>query len=118
MRIAALILGIIGGIAGIFGGLAATAFGGIGEALQAEGATTVTNLGLVSIPVALIGLVGGALAIAKPKLAGILMIFSSIVGLIMISAAYLIAFILLLLGGIFAMAGQKELSKKSEPSAS
>lgn len=111
MRIAALILGILGGLAGISGGAFATVVGGLGQAFQAEGASTVTGLGMVAIPIGIIGLVGGALAIARPKLAGILMLISAVIGLILVSAAYAMAFVLLTIGGIFALLGQKELAK-------
>ncbi|MBS4007490.1 MAG: DUF4064 domain-containing protein [Clostridium sp.] len=112
MRIAALILGILGGIIGMGGGFFAALFGGLGQAFQAEGATMVTGLGLAAIPAGILGLVGGALAIARPKLAGLLMLISAVVGVILVSAAYIVASIFLVIGGIFAFIGNKELARK------
>lgn len=113
MRIAALILGILGGIAGILGGGFAVTVGGLGQVFNAEGANLVTNLGVAAIPAGIVGIIGGALALAKPKLAGILMFVSAVAGLVLVSAAYLIAFILLVVGGILALIGQRELKQKS-----
>ena len=42
---------------------------------------------------------------------GILMLISAVIGLILVSAAYAMAFVLLTIGGIFALLGQKELAK-------
>ncbi len=109
MRIAALILGILGGLAGIFGGSLAIFVGGVGQAFELEGAATVTGLGFAAIPAGILGLVGGAIAIAKPKAAGIMMIISAVAGLICVSAAYVLAAILLVIGGILALKGQREI---------
>lgn len=104
MKIAALILGLIGGIAGLFGSIFALSVGGIGSAVSAEGANTVVGAGVAALILSLLGIVGGSLAIAKPKVAGIMMLTASIGGLVAVFAAYFIAFPLLLLGGIFALA--------------
>ncbi len=108
MRIAAMILGILGGIAGVLGGGFAVTVGGLGQAFGAEGAGTVTNLGFAAVPAAILGIIGGALALSKPKIAGILMIASAVLGVIFVSAAYAIAAILLVVGGILALVTRKE----------
>ncbi|HHW26377.1 MAG TPA: hypothetical protein GXX23_03430 [Firmicutes bacterium] len=113
MRIAALILGILGGVVGIFGGGLVSLVGGIGAALEVEGASTVTGLGFMAIPTSILGIVGGALAMSKPKTAGIMMLASAVLGVILVSAAYFFPGILLLVGGILALVGQKELETKS-----
>lgn len=109
MRLAALILGILGGIVGILGGGAATLIGGVGQVLEAEGASTVVGLGMAAIPTAILGIVGGAMAMARPKAAGIMMLISAGAGVIFVSAAYYIAAIMLVAGGILALVGQKEI---------
>lgn len=111
MRVAALVLGIIGGIAGIVGAVFALFVGGVGAVVGAEGAQTVTGLGFAAIPLAILGIIGGAVAMAKPKAAGILMLISGIGGFIAISVGYIVAGPLLVIGGILAIVGQKELSK-------
>ncbi len=114
MRIASLILGILGGIIGIIGGIFAFTVGGLGQAFGADGAATVANLGMAAIPAGILGIIGGAMAIAKPKLAGFLMLISAVSGLIFVSAAYVVAFILLIVGSILAFIGQKEVRRQSE----
>lgn len=105
MKIAALILGVIGGIAGIFGSIMAIFVGGVGSALKLQDSSTVVGLGLAAIFLSLLGIVGGALAIAKPKAAGIMMLMGGIGGIIAISAGYIIAGPLLIIAGIFALMG-------------
>ncbi|MDI6894838.1 MAG: hypothetical protein QME70_09585 [Bacillota bacterium] len=113
MRIAALILGILGGLAGIGGAVFVLFFGGAGAVLAAEGAFTVVKLGVAAVPLSILGLIGGALALAKPKVAGVLMLISAFGGLIAISMGYAVAFILLLVGAVFAFVGRREAAKQS-----
>ena len=100
MKIAGLILGILGGLGGLLGSLFAVSIGGLGAAFQAEGAQEVVGLGGAAFVFAIIGIVGGALAMAKPKIAGWLLIIAAIGGLIAVSMAWIMAFPLLLIGGI------------------
>src|ERR1019366_6459372 len=75
--------GIIGIIAGIFGFIAAviTLFvGGMGSAFNAAGATTVVGLGWGGILFSFLAIVFSAIAIARPKGAGIGLIIVSILG--------------------------------------
>lgn len=108
MKIAALILGILGGLAGLGGAVFALFIGGLGTALAVEEASTVTGLGLAAVPLGIVGIIGGALSIARPKVAAILMLVSAVGGLIAISAGYVVAFILLVAGGVFALVGRRE----------
>ena len=125
MKIAALILGILGGLLGMGGAIFAVFVGGVGGAFGAEDAGMVTGLGVAAVIISIVGLVGGALALAKPKAAGLIMIASAIGGLIAISAGYFIAGPLLLIAGILALLGNKneqqanrlKATAKSEPNA-
>ena len=114
MKIAAMILGIIGGLAGLTGAVFALFLGGIGGAFGAAGAGLIAKLGFLAIPFSILGIVGGALANTRPKAAGILMLASALGGVIAISLAYSIAAILLLLGGIFSLIE----SRKVQPTSS
>lgn len=107
MRLASLILGIIGGIAGFGGAVFALFVGGVGAAFSASGSGTVVGLGLAAIFFSLLGLVGGTLALNKPKIAGIMMLIAAFGGLISVSWGYVVAFPVLLVGGILALVGQK-----------
>lgn len=103
MRIAALILGILGGLFGLGGAVTALFAGGVAGAFNAEGADTVMNLGMAAIPFAILGIVGGSLAMAKPRIAGWLMLISAIGGTIAISAGYILGGIMLFIAAIFAL---------------
>lgn len=108
MRIAALILGILGGLFGLGGAIVVLFTGGIAGAFNAEGADLVTTLGLAALPLAILGIVGGSLALSKPKVAGWLMLISAVGGTIAISAGYAIGGIMLFIGSIFAFLGRKK----------
>ena len=107
MRIAALIVGIFGAIAGFIGALVALAVGGIGGAIDVEGAETVVALGWVALLMSIVGLVGASLSMAKARVAASLMLLSAIVGVIAVSAAYALATVLLIIAAIFAFFGQR-----------
>ncbi len=49
MRTASLVLGIIGGVFGIIAGFLAMLFGGVGLAVEGEGAGTVVGLGFAAV---------------------------------------------------------------------
>jgi len=82
--------------------------GGIGSAIGGEGAGTVATLGWVALLLSLVGIVGGSLALAKPKIAGIIMLLMGIGGLICISLGYVVAGPLLIIGGILALVGSRK----------
>ncbi len=109
MRIAALIIGIIGSLAGIGGALFALTVGGISGAFGAEGAEMVVGLGWAAIVISIVALVAAALAIARPVEAGITMIIAGVAGIISISVAYVVGGPLLIVAGILSIIGKKEL---------
>lgn len=111
LRVASMILGIIGGIAGFGGALFALFVGGVDASFSASGTSSIIGLGVTAIFFSLLGLVGGALALKKPKVAGIMMLISAIGGVISISWGYVVAFPVLLVAGILALIGQKEKNK-------
>ncbi len=110
MKIAALILGVIGGIAGIIGSILVLVLGGIGSVIGGEGAGTVTSLGWVALLLSIVAIVGGALSIAKPKVAGIMMLLMGVGGIITVSIGYVVAGPLLIIGGILALVGGRKTS--------
>lgn len=108
MTIAALIIGIFGALAGFIGALFALLVGGVGAAFELEEAGTVVGLGLAAIGLSVVGLVGAALSIAKPRVAAVLMLVSAIGGLIAVSVAYVLGTILLIIAAVFAFFGRKQ----------
>lgn len=107
MRIAALILGIIGGVIGLFASGAALFVGGIGAAVQSQGASQIISLGWAALFLSIIGIIGGAIAIAAPKFGGGMMLVAGIGGFISVSLAYIVAGPLLLIGGLLALFARK-----------
>lgn len=107
MKIAALILGILGGIAGLFGAIFAFGVGGVGTALGEEAQSLVGN-GIAALIFSLLGIVGGAMAMAKSKAAGIMMLIAAVGGLIAVFVGYIVAFPLLLIGGILSLVAAKQ----------
>ena len=108
MRIAALIIGIFGSVAGFFGAIFALFVGGIGSAFGAEGAGQVTGLGFGALIASVAALVGAALAIAKPRTSAAMMGVSAIAGMIFVSYAFVLGTILLLLATLFAFLGRNQ----------
>ena len=108
MRVAALIIGIIGSAAGFVAAVIALFIGGVGVALEAEGASKITSLAFGAIGASIVGLVGGALSIAKPRFAAVLMVLSAVVGAISISAFYALGAALLVIGALLAFLGRSQ----------
>lgn len=102
-RTAELVLGILGGVFGLIGAGFALLIGGLGGAFEVAGAKQIVALGWVAIVASIIGLVGAGLVTSRTKLAGGLMLFAAILGLISISFGYLFATILLGIAGILAL---------------
>lgn len=87
MRIAALVLGIIGGVWGLLFGVGEVFVSAIAAFFGAPFAETLTNLGLARIPLGVLGLVGAALAPFRPKAAAWCMGISAVGHLIATSVA-------------------------------
>lgn len=99
--------GIIALIAGVFGTIAAgvTLFiGGVGSAVELEGASTVIGLGWGGVAFSFLTIILGAVAIgAKSRLPGILLIVSALAGAILGGTLVAIFMVLAAVGGILAI---------------
>ncbi len=89
MRVAGLIIGLIGAIWGMFAGL-----------------------GGWIVFFSIVGAISAACAMSYPKHAGIIMIVVAVLGWIVGTQGFLWQGILLLVAGILALVGQKELDEK------
>jgi len=114
--------GIIGLVAGIFGVIAAVAtlfFGGLGAAVEAEGASTVVGLGWGGMVFSFLTIVLGAVAIgARSMVPGILLIICAVAGAVLGGTIVAIAMVLALIGGILATIGARSQAKAATDSAS
>ena len=106
-----MILGIFGAIAAFIGAIIALIVGGIGGAFEAEGAETIVIGGWIALLMSVVALVGAAITMAAPKVAAGFMVVSAIVGVIAISAAYVLATVLLLIAGLLAFIGRPKMER-------
>lgn len=102
-RTAEFVLGLIGGIFGILCAFIALFIGGLGSALEADGANTVIGLGWGAVALSVLGIVGSVMVRSKAKVGGIMMTVAAIGGFICISAIYLLPGVLLLIGGLMGI---------------
>lgn len=109
MKKAGGIIAIIAGIFGIFAAGATLFIGGIGGAVEAEGASTVVGLGWGGVLFSFLAIIFGAVSMsATTKKPGILLILSSIAGAILGGTFVAIFMVLSLIGGILATIGVKK----------
>ena len=103
MRTGALVLGIIAGLAGLVSAVLALMVGGLGAAVEAEGASQVITLGWSALGLSLLlGLIGAALWIAKPQLGELIMAAGGVAIVFSISMVAVIARPLFLVRRFFA----------------
>jgi hypothetical protein len=113
--------GIISLVAGIFGVIAAvfTLFvGGVGGALEAEGAGTVVGPGWGGIAFSFLTIVLGAVAMAaRSVVPGVLLMVCAVAGAVLGGTIVAIAMVLALVGGILATVGAKSEAKAAVKAA-
>ncbi|GAA0317495.1 DUF4064 domain-containing protein [Bacillus carboniphilus] len=97
------VLGLLGGIFGFFGAFFALFVGGIDAAFNEAGTSELTGLGFGGIIFSILGIIGSVRVKSKPKQGGIIMLIAAIGGLISISLAFLLSFILLLIAGLMGV---------------
>lgn len=102
-RTAEFVLGLIGGIFGILCAFIALFIGGLGSALEADGANTVIGLGWGAVALSVLGIVGSVMVRSKAKVGGIMMTVAAIGGFICISLIYLLPGVLLLISGLMGI---------------
>lgn len=102
------ILSIIGGIFGFIAAIVTLFVGGLGSAFQANGAHSIVGFGWGGILFSFLVIIFGAVAFARPRVAGILLIVASILGAILGGTLVAVCMALSLLGGIFAVFGAKK----------
>ena len=102
--------GIVALIAGVFGVIAAIAtlfVGGLGAALDAEGANTAIGLGWGGVLFSFLTIIFGAIAIGakRGRVPGILLVIFSILGAILGGTFVAIPMVLAAAGGVLAIVG-------------
>jgi len=97
------VLGLIGGIFGVFGAIIALFIGGVDAAISSSGTSDIIGLGWGAVILSILGIVGSVVVKGKAKLGGIFMLVSAIGGFICISLFYLLPGILLLIAGLMGI---------------
>ena len=105
MKLAALIVGIFGSMAGFIAAIFGLIFGGIDFAVGGGAGIVWQSFGAMGMSV--VGLVGAALAIAKPRIAVGLLLLSAVLGTIFISLFYVPAAVMLVIAALLAFLGRK-----------
>ena len=105
MKIAALILGILGGALGLFAGAMVSAIAGMMQSIYWGG--------WAAMALSLLGILGGAIVFVKPRIAGVMMVIAGVGSFIAISS-FIATFVvfalsgpLLLIGGLLAFFAPK-----------
>src|SRR5215211_7936432 len=95
------------GIVGLVGAVLALMVGGVGAAVEPEGARQVIGLGWSALGLSLLGLIGAALWIAKPQLATLIMATAGVAIVLSISMFAVIARPLFLVRRFWAEFGRR-----------
>ncbi len=105
------ICGLIGGIFGVLAALMTLIVGGVGAAVDADGANSVIGLGWGGVLFSFLAIIFGAVAMgAKSKTPGALLMVSSILGIILGGTLVAIFMVLSFIGGLLATIGTKKAS--------
>jgi hypothetical protein len=107
MRTSAIVLGIIACLAGLASAVLALMVGGVGAAVEPEGASQLIGLGWSALGLSLLGLTGAALWIAKPQLAPLIMAIAGVAIVFSISMFAVIARPLFLVRRFWAEFGMR-----------
>jgi hypothetical protein len=107
MRTSALVIGIIAGLAGVVSAVLALMVGGLGAAVEPEGASQIIGLGWSALGLSLLGLIGVALWIAKPHLGELIMAAAGIAIVLSISMIAVIVRPLFLVRRFWAEFGRR-----------
>lgn len=102
MRIAALVVGILGALAAFVMALFAAGVGSIGAVLHQSGAQEITGLALSAWGASILGLVGAILALSKPVAAWICCFIAALWGVVSISAFGIPGGVLLLVAALLS----------------
>ncbi len=102
MKIAAIVLGFLGAVAGFFGAFIVFNTGRIGDVITVPGIARIPSA-YFALVLALVALAGAGITETRLKLGGYLMIIAGTGGLIAQVSAYTVAGPLLIIGGILAL---------------
>lgn len=108
-------LGIAGGVVGILSAIIVQLFGAVGaslgeateDAATTQSAETIMNLAWGAYAFSILGIIGGGFAIAKPRLAAVVLVIATVGVVISISFGAIVAAPLMAIGAILVFFGRK-----------
>lgn len=110
MRVAAMVLGLIGGIIGL---LVALLHGIVGVLAGASSEGSHNWLAWLTLACAIVGIAGAAIVLSKARTGSILLLVAGLVGFVGSSAFWLVSGILLLLAAVFAFLGRNAEARRA-----
>lgn len=114
MKTAGGVIALIAGIFAVFAAGGTLLVGGVGTALESEGAATVVGLGWGGVFFSFLTIVLGAIAIGvRSKVPGFLLLVTSVLGAILGGTLVAIFMVLAFIGGILVIIGAR--GKKEPP---
>lgn len=107
MRLAALIIGLFGGVLGFLAAVFAAGVGGLGAVVGSGNAHEVLWLGVSAFLAAVVGVIGAALAMSKPTAAWLLLIIAAVWSVISTSAFGVPAGFLMFVAAVLAFVASR-----------
>lgn len=102
-------LGIIAGILGLFTAAFALVVGGLSSLFKVIDGVVLIVLGIAAIGCCILGLTGAGLSLAKPTVAGVLLLIAGGGFILSVSYFAIVSGPLFLIAGLFALAGQPKM---------
>ncbi|UOR13807.1 DUF4064 domain-containing protein [Halobacillus amylolyticus] len=107
------IVGLLGGIIGLFSTFFALFIGAVDAAINEAGTSVISGLGWAAFLFSTLAIVGSALVKSKTKAGTIMMIVAALGGLVSIALFYVIPAILLLTAGIMGLVRKDKAAAKA-----
>jgi hypothetical protein len=108
MRMAAFVLGLVGGIVGMATAFAGIALGTHGSVFLVSGSGAGAGPAIAALFVAMAAIVGGALAHRAPNVSWVLLLLTGLGGFMLIGAMWILAGVLLVVGGVLEFVAPKQ----------
>lgn len=100
MKTTSLVVGIVGGVLGILATLLVMAGAGVGEAVDAKNTGSLFVQGLIGFALAVVGIVGGAVAGRSAGWSSLLLLVASVGGAVAVGGFWLLSGPLFLVGAL------------------
>jgi hypothetical protein len=117
MKIAGLVLGIIGGLFGLVSASCVAVVGEVVDAVGVEEGNSIAIMGYVGFASAILAIVASSFAITKPKIASLVMIICGILILVSTGVLGIIPFIMIGIGALLTFLDRNSVKNNTQPAA-